>query len=275
MNYAQIAAGIGGAKNREIDPALAPLRFTNTGNASATISFFDLKNAHPNFKIRQQKDANWDNWDYTEISLQPNEFVEICGNNQTSITNFDTDSYSSSRFLLSGSIAASGNIMSLCYDDLTDEQVLVIPDSNFFAGLFVSQQSLLSAPLLPATTLTEGCYMNMFYGCTSLTSAPELPATTLANKCYYNMFYDCTSLTSAPELPATTLVSNCYSGMFSNCSSLTSITCLATNNSATNCTAWWTTNVAASGTFTKAANMSSWTSGTNGIPSGWTVVDAQ
>ena len=249
MNYAQIAAGIGGAKNREIDPALAPLRFTNTGNASATISFFDLKNAHPNFKIRQQKDANWDNWDYTEISLQPNEFVEICGNNQTSITNFDTDSYSSSRFLLSGSIAASGNIMSLCYDDLTDEQVLVIPDSNFFAGLFVSQQSLLSAPLLPATTLTEGCYMNMFYGCTSLTSAPELPATTL--------------------------VSNCYSGMFSNCSSLTSITCLATNNSATNCTAWWTTNVAASGTFTKAANMSSWTSGTNGIPSGWTVVDAQ
>lgn len=32
------------------------------------------------------------------------------------------------------------------------------------------------------------CYHSMFYGCTGLTTAPELPATTLANNCYENMF---------------------------------------------------------------------------------------
>ena len=36
----------------------------------------------------------------------------------------------------------------------------------------------------------------MFQGCTSLVNAPELPATTLSNYCYQNMFYGCTSLKS-------------------------------------------------------------------------------
>ena len=34
----------------------------------------------------------------------------------------------------------------------------------------------------------------MFGKCTSLTQAPELPATTLVDGCYYYMFYGCTSL---------------------------------------------------------------------------------
>ena len=34
----------------------------------------------------------------------------------------------------------------------------------------------------------------MFYQCTSLTAAPELPATTLAQSCYYQMFYSCSKL---------------------------------------------------------------------------------
>ena len=34
----------------------------------------------------------------------------------------------------------------------------------------------------------------MFYGCTSLTTAPELPATTLVNSCYTQMFFGCTKL---------------------------------------------------------------------------------
>ena len=35
----------------------------------------------------------------------------------------------------------------------------------------------------------------MFNGCTSLTQAPELPATTLADRCYYEMFYYCSKIT--------------------------------------------------------------------------------
>ena len=61
----------------------------------------------------------------------------------------------------------------------------------------------------------------MFYGSTSLTQAPALPATTLADSCYGNMFSVCTSLTQAPALPATTLADGCYSYMFLDCSNLT------------------------------------------------------
>ena len=47
--------------------------------------------------------------------------------------------------------------------------------------------------ILPASTVAQGCY-DMFNGCTNLTTAPVLPATTLANKCYYQMFAGCRNL---------------------------------------------------------------------------------
>ena len=139
--------------------------------------------------------------------------------------------------------------------------------------MFNGCTSLTVAPELPATTMEDWCYNNMFNGCTSLTTAPELPATTLADWCYNNMFRGCTNLTTAPVLPATTLEQYCYGYMFYNCANLTSITCLATDISASNCTENWVYGVAASGTFVKPANMSSWTSGVNGIPTNWTVRD--
>ena len=143
-----------------------------------------------------------------------------------------------------------------------------------YSYMFYGCTSLITPPALNASTLANSCYYNMFAGCSSLAYAPELPATTLASYCYYQMFSSCTSLTTAPELPATTLESNCYNQMFAGCDSLTYIKCLATNVSATNCTTNWTKNIASSGTFVKNPNMSSWTTGVNGIPSGWTVVDA-
>ena len=125
------------------------------------------------------------------------------------------------------------------------------------------------------STLGFACYDSMFRGCTSLTTAPELPATTLAQGgCYYAMFYGCTSLTTAPELPATTLEVACYSNMFNGCTSLNYIKCLATDISASDCTTNWVYGVASSGTFVKDASMTGWTTGNNGIASGWTVVDA-
>jgi hypothetical protein len=35
----------------------------------------------------------------------------------------------------------------------------------------------------------------MFYNCTAITTAPELPATTLAQGCYNSIFYGCSKLT--------------------------------------------------------------------------------
>ena len=88
------------------------------------------------------------------------------------------------------------------------------------------------------------------------------------------MFAGCTSLTNAPALPATTLNFMCYSSMFRNCTKINYIKCLATDISAPSCTSNWVQGVASTGTFAKNPNMTSWTEGTSGIPTGWTVIDA-
>ena len=170
-----------------------------------------------------------------------------------------------------------------------------------YQGIFANCTSLTTAPELPATTLVYGCYSGMFNGCTSLTTAPELLVTTLVYGCYTSMFNYCTSLATSPELPATTLAIGCYSGMFSNCTSLTTapelpatilkdycysdmfrgctnlnyIKCLATDISATDCTKNWVNSVSNSGTFVKNSEMSSWTTGNNGIPVNWSVEYAE
>lgn len=143
-----------------------------------------------------------------------------------------------------------------------------------YNAMFSGCTSLTAAPALPATTLERDCYISMFSNCTSLTVAPDLPATTLKTYCYDNMFSGCTSLTTAPILPATTLVDYCYVTMFQGCSNLSSVICYARNISATNCTKNWLKGVATNGTFTKASSMTGWTSGEDGIPSGWTIQNA-
>ena len=144
-----------------------------------------------------------------------------------------------------------------------------------YGAMFQDCNSLTTAPELPATTLTNWCYSAMFQGCTSLTTAPELPATTLTNWCYSAMFQGCTSLTTAPELPATTLTDSCYIYMFQDCSNLNYIKCLATDISASNCTQNWVSGVASTGAFMKHPNISesTWSSGVNGIPTGWSVIE--
>ncbi len=141
-----------------------------------------------------------------------------------------------------------GNIMSLV-DETGFATNATLPSTYTFAHLFQGNTKLTDAGnlILPATTLTQYCYLYMFNGCTNLETAPVLPATTLAQGCYNRMFY--------------------------NCVNLNSVTCLATTISASNNTGDWLSGVAATGTFTKAAGTTNWSSGASGIPSGWTVAD--
>lgn len=147
-----------------------------------------------------------------------------------------------------------------------------------YKQMFMECTSLTTAPDLPATTLTTRCYEDMFRDCTSLTTAPGLPATELKFNCYRKMFKGCTNLTTAPDLPAPTLVSGCYSYMFEGCTNLNYVKCLATNVSAQNCLDNWLNEVSATGTFVKASG-ADWSvadaNGSNGYPSGWTVQTAE
>ena len=168
--------------------------------------------------------------------------------------------------------------MSLIYgDDFLGKNYFPENSDRNFIGMFKKSMIVDSTGLvLPATTLTDNCYYEMFNGCTSLTTVPSnlLPVTTLKTHCYDSMFNGCTSLTIAPELPATTLVDYCYQNMFNGCTSLNYIKCLATDISANRCTNYWVSGVASTGTFVKNPNMTSWTTGINGIPTNWTVQDA-
>ena len=141
-----------------------------------------------------------------------------------------------------------------------------------YDGMFYGCRLLISAPsILPATTLAPYCYSSMFAYCDHLTTAPSLPATTLAEYCYSQMFEGCSRLTTAPNLPATTLQPYCYNRMFYSCSNLNYIKCIIANIPTTGSyTNNWVNGVASSGTFVKDSN-ATWSTGTSGIPTGWTV----
>ena len=157
-----------------------------------------------------------------------------------------------------------------------DTKKLSLPATTLTVGcysqMFRGCKGLTTAPALPATTLTEGCYEYMFCDCKGLTTAPELPAETLAEDCYSSMFSGCSSLETAPELPAKILVNGCYHIMFNGCSSLNSVTCLATDISADGCIDHWLDYVASNGTFYKAESMTkeAWRA-TGSIPSDWEI----
>lgn len=119
-----------------------------------------------------------------------------------------------------------GNIMSLIdKTGFATNKVLPTGKRTFFY-LFKDNTYLKNHPNaaytleLPATTLTEYCYRNMFFGCKALVTPPALPATELKNSCYSSMFRSCSSLATPPALPATELEDNCYQSMFDNCKSL-------------------------------------------------------
>lgn len=230
---------------------------------------YDFVTLFPGMMIRLwAKDKN--------AQKSPNEYYSITSDgpiniygNVKSLLDMDNEGYSMARkYCLANYFNGSM---------VVDASHLVLPDTTLSAGCYLGMfkkcSSLTAAPNLPATTLASYCYQTMFMGCTSLTTPPVMSATTLAPHCCNSMFRDDAALTTAPDLLAPTLASRCYNYMFRNCTSLQYIKCLATDISAGGCTASMTSNVAASGTFVKPASMTSWTTGQNGIPYDWTVID--
>lgn len=146
-------------------------------------------------------------------------------------------------FKSTGGFNVSGNVMSLLFGDDFNKKVSLVGYDYAFMRLFYDNNKLYDATnlvmpattlseycyfdlfrvcsslkavnpnLLPATTLAPHCYQTMFYGCLSLKESPLLPATTLAPYCYYTMFQSC-ALSTLPELPATTMAKHCYDTMF-------------------------------------------------------------
>lgn len=109
---------------------------------------------------------------------------------------------------------------------------------NDYNDMFNACSGLTSAPsILSATTIGASSYKRMFQGCKSLTAAPQISATTMnGDQNCDSMFQGCTSLTVAPSvLPATTLTAYCYRNMFQGCTSLTTAPSLPATTLADSC----------------------------------------
>lgn len=255
----------GGGVTPEPEPVQDYLCFTSTGNSTVAMHQEGTPNKSAN-KVIQYKlnDGQWQTWDLSAVTLVDGDKMYLKSDDEIPIGE-SNEIYK--QFVITGSIAASGNIMSL----LNFSDTLV---DYAFTRMFKDCVSLTAAPALPATTLADACYAIMFNGCTSLTTAPALPSTTLQFSCYNNMFNGCTSLTTAPELPATTLTPYCYSNMFQNCSNLNYVKAMFTDVPSTGSYIYnWLNNVSPTGTFVKNA-AATWTNEQAKIPTGWTVQTA-
>ena len=199
-----------------VDDITKPLTFRATQDGS-TVKL--VKDGSPSGDFQTSRDGG-NTWaDYTigtAITLNTGDEVSFRAKADRTSDQNDSKYF---QFNMTGKIEAWHNVMSLyrANDFATYNTV----GSYAFYRMFDGCTSLTKAPVLPATSLADGCYSRMFYTCSSLTEAPALPATTLASRCYNSMFSMCTSLTKAPALPATTLATECYWIMFNGCLSLT------------------------------------------------------
>ena len=249
-------------------------------NTGETIIHPNVEGSLPNLNLQYRiNNGKWNDFivgTTDDIKIGAGDVLQFKGDNKEGVSNNLTSGYNTLNFAISGNpVALSGNIMSLIDGG---GETTVIPCDYCFCRLFRNSAAIktVSSDFLPATTLTNSCYRDLFSGCQNLTQAPELPATTLADGCYNGMFYNCVLLTTAPELPAKVLVDSCYGYMFTYCYALNYVKCLATkgtiNGDGTVPSALdnWLNGVASTGTFEKLSGVS-YEAGGNGLPEGWTV----
>ncbi|MDO4801908.1 MAG: BspA family leucine-rich repeat surface protein, partial [Prevotellaceae bacterium] len=148
-------------------------------------------------------------------------------------------------------ISASGNIMSLLYgEDFEDK--FTLNERNTFAGLFAGSSTSKNTTLKDVSKL-------------------KLPATTLSNGCYYDLFCNCSNITTSPYLPAETLVTNCYYSMFSGCTNLSKVE-VAFKEWSDGATNFWMNTVSSSGEFICPEGLADPPSrGGSTVPTGWNI----
>ena len=213
-------------------------------------------------------------YSYKHLSIKPTNRCYIYGNIMSMIDDagdFATDKIIGDKYALYALFSGANKLEN---DPAKD---ILLPATTLtdycYNDLFSGCSALTKAPALPATVLKLRCYEQMFWECTSLTEASVMSATTVASYCCQDMFHGCTNLVKAPELLAETLADKCYNGLFWGCSSLKYVKCKATNNIGNDYMNGWLDGVSATGTLVVASGTTWAVPGTNGIPSGWTVTE--
>jgi hypothetical protein len=190
------------------------------------------------FYYSLDKGATWNEYTIgTKISLAMNASVMF-----RSVGNFSTGYFNYYYFSMTGKIVASGDISSLMNGK---GGYITLEANQKFRYLFSGCTSLIKAPNLMCINPNSNAFNGMFSGCTGLTETPDFPAGFGSN--YENMFNGCTNLKYVKNLAkhatgGTISISN------------------------------WMNNVSSTGVFVKLKGQE-WTSGANGIPTGWTIYE--
>ena len=155
------------------------------------------------------------------IAVAADDVVSFWGNNAT-YAGGGSSPYS--KISCTSNCYVYGNIMSLISKEGFSTLTSLTGTDNF-RGLFYNNTRIYSHPskklLLPATTIGNYAYSNMFYKCTHLTVAPDLPAMSIGEFCYADMFSKCSGLTKAPTIAAKVTAPYCFQRMFMDCTALT------------------------------------------------------
>lgn len=223
------------------------LKFT-AKEANSTVGMVKSEASSPNVSLEYSVDegVSWSPFvvgttTVTLANIDDEMYLRAISTNATMSNGYSTQY---NKFVMTGQIAASGNINSLLNKEIDDV----------------------------STTAPQNAYVSLFRGCTSLVDAKNLtlPCTATSANSYGYMFYGCSNLVSGPEIFATTLGNYSLEHMFDGCSVLNEVKLHYTGTINGGPFGSWMTGVqTTAGTF--YYNGSSTTHGTSAIPNNWTI----
>ena len=261
--YKVIVNNLSAEKLQEVDKS-TPLTFIATDNGKITISFKGgvtlSSDIHYTVNGGEEQTISKSTEGSYEINLYKGNMVQLYSTNSAlssggasarGFTRAVADDAKYINIQTTMNTVIFGNVMSLVKGKDNLASVDAIEANKAFYGLFAGANQLVNDQhrniALPATTLKDGCYQDMFYGCKGIERAPELPALTLVKECYKEMFYDCSKLNYVKSL--------------------------ATDISATDCTKDWLVKAGTEAASKKAVvdSETPWViDNDSGIPVGWT-----
>ena len=223
--YKVIVNNLSAEKLQEVDKS-TPLTFIATDNGKITISFKGgvtlSSDIHYTVNGGEEQTISKSTEGSYEINLYKGNMVQFYSTNSAlssggasarGFTRAVADDAKYINIQTTMNTVIFGNVMSLVKGKDNLASVDAIEANKAFYGLFAGADKLVNDQhrniALPATTLKDGCYQDMFYGCKGIERAPELPALTLVKECYKEMFYDCSKLNYVKSLATDISATDC------------------------------------------------------------------
>ena len=208
------------ASFKEAQPQPDYFYVEDISGSNNTLSIKKSNTSAPTIEVFKSEDGqNWSSMGSTSttpitVTIPSNGKVYLkCTTNSWTANRFNT----SNVITASGSHRIGGKIMSLLKGDNYEGATFDSSNAYAFCRSFSDDTYLTDASnLILPTNVADYCYAYMFLNCTSLVTGPVLPATTLSQWCYCYMFNTCSSLTSVTTYAQDISATNCVGTWLGN-----------------------------------------------------------